>query len=73
MHGQLAARQLFQPLADFVAVHRPACARKQSQDHQRSRAGIQFLLEFAIRSLSVHFSLILGPSIDDSYVLISYF
>jgi hypothetical protein len=71
MHRQLAAGKLFQPLADLVAVHCAASALQKPQDYQCARAGVQFLLEFAIRSLSVHFSLILGPSIDDCYVLIS--
>lgn len=58
MHWQLAAGRFFQPLANLIAVHRPAAARKQSENDQRSRAGIQLLLELAILRFRVQFRLI---------------
>jgi hypothetical protein len=55
MHRQLAASQLFQPLADLVAVHRATRALEQPENHQRASAGVQLFLEFAILRSGVQF------------------
>jgi hypothetical protein len=55
MHRQRAVGQLFQPLADLVAIHGPTGAHEQPQNHQRPRAGVQLFLEFSIRGCGVQF------------------
>jgi len=47
MHGQRPG-QLFELLANLVAVHGPSRALQEPQNHQRAGAGIQLFLEFSI-------------------------